>query len=130
MAQKRKWLAMGIHGLWLIRLSALALGFAGWLVYLFFWLTIRVSGSLTLEFGTWGPSWIKWFELWIEPVILSGWLAFFGWAIWRETKAYARRLERTRPPSPVESLSRPTPSKGIIRALREIDAANSYSDAD
>jgi hypothetical protein len=130
MVQKWKWLIMGIHGSWWISLSALALGFSGWLVYLFFWFSIRVSGALTLEFGTWGPPWLKWFELWIEPFILLGWLAFFGWAIWREAKAYGRRVERAGSRNPDESSGRPPASKGFIRALREMDATNNYSDAD
>ena len=67
-----------------IKIIALALGVAGWVTYSMIWLGVRIFGSVTLTFGKWGPGWLEWLELWIEPVILLGWLAFLVWVLWRE----------------------------------------------
>ena len=67
-----------------MRLIALALGLAGWITYLILWIGVRIFGFVTLTFGNWGPSWVGWFELWIEPAILVGWIALLTWVMLAE----------------------------------------------
>ncbi len=70
--------------IYLLKLTALALGVAGWITYFILWLGVRIYGSMNLSFGVWGPSWIHWFETWIEPVILVGILALLVGALLHE----------------------------------------------
>lgn len=67
-----------------VKIIALALGVAGWITYAMIWLGVRMFGSVTLTFGKWGPGWLKWIELWVEPLIIISWLAFLVWVLWRE----------------------------------------------
>lgn len=67
-----------------LRFMALALGLAGWLVYLGIWVGVRAWGEVVLTFGIWGPSWVKWFELWMEPVIILSWVVLLVWVLHRE----------------------------------------------
>lgn len=71
-------------GIYLLKLTILSLGVSGWITYSILWLTVRIYGSINLSFGVWGPSWIHWFETWIEPVILVGILALLTWALFHE----------------------------------------------
>lgn len=67
-----------------LRFMALALGLAGWLVYLGIWIGVRAWGEVVLTFGVWGPNWVEWFELWVEPAIILSWVALLVWALQRE----------------------------------------------
>lgn len=69
-----------------LRFMALALGLAGWLVYLGIWIGVRAWGEVVLTFGVWGPKWVEWFELWLEPAIILSWVALLVWALHRELK--------------------------------------------
>jgi hypothetical protein len=62
---------------------ALGLGFAGQLTYFLLWLSVRVYGSVILQFGIWGGPRVEWFENWVEPLILLSWLSIIGWALWQ-----------------------------------------------
>ena len=64
-----------------LRFVALLLGFSGVLTYSLLWLAIRVFGSVPLSFGIWGPEWVLFFELWIEPIILAMWLGLTLWVL-------------------------------------------------
>ena len=74
----------GRPGATTIRAFALGLIILGQSGYFLIWLGIRSWGSLTLTFGTWGPSWLLWFERWIEPLIILAGIAFTAFVIWRE----------------------------------------------
>ncbi len=67
-----------------LRFMALVLGLAGWLVYLGIWIAVRTWGELVLTFGIWGPQWVEWFELWLEPAIIVSWVALLVWALHHE----------------------------------------------
>jgi len=73
--------------LWVFKLLALSLGIAGWATYFILWFGVRVYGSLHMSFGVWGPSWITWFEKWIEPTILIAFIAILAWAFIHELKS-------------------------------------------
>jgi len=66
--------------IYLLKLTALALGVTGWITYFILWFGVRIYGSMNLSFGVW-LSYLKWFETWIEPVILVGILALLVWAL-------------------------------------------------
>ncbi len=70
--------------LWILKIMALALGIAGWVTYFMLWFGVRIHGSLDLSFGVWGPSWVKWFETWIEPLVLLAIVAVITWALFRQ----------------------------------------------
>ena len=83
----------------LLKVLALAFIITGQSGYLLIWLAIRTWGELTLTFGTWGPSWVLWFERWIEPLIILTGIAFVAMVLWRDPnpKGTARKLRgRTR----------------------------------
>ena len=83
----------------LLKALALTLIIAGQLGYLLIWLGIRTWGELTLTFGTWGPSWVLWFERWIEPLLILTGIAFVSLVLWRDAnpKGTPRELRgRTR----------------------------------
>jgi len=80
--------------IYLLKLTILSLGVSGWITYSILWLTVRIHGSMNLSFGVWGPSWIHWFETWIEPVILVGILALLIWALLHEMKRTSDRIIR------------------------------------
>lgn len=68
----------------LLKVLALTTIIAGQSGYLLIWLAIRAWGEVTLTFGTWGPSWVLWFEHWIEPLIILMGMAFVALILWRE----------------------------------------------
>jgi len=61
------------------RLSAAALGVAGWLVYIYFWLLVRFQGFVVFDFGIYYSK-LEWFENWIEPFFLIGILVLTIWS--------------------------------------------------
>ena len=67
-----------------LRVVALTLVVLGQSGYFLIWLAIRAWGELTLTFGNWGPSWLLWFERWIEPVVILGVIVVVGVVLWRE----------------------------------------------
>ena len=67
-----------------MRVLVLMLGLAGWLVYFGLWLGVRMTGGLLLQFGVWGPPWVEWFELWVEPAVLLSWIMLLAWVLVRE----------------------------------------------
>ncbi len=67
-----------------LRVVALPLVVLGQSGYLLTWLGIRAWGEITLTFGNWGPSWLLWFERWIEPVVILGVVVVVGVVLWRE----------------------------------------------
>lgn len=75
-----------------LRFMALALGLAGWLVYLGIWIAVRAWGELVLTFGIWGPRWVEFFELWVEPAIIVSWVALIVWALHHELANPASKL--------------------------------------
>lgn len=72
--------------LWMFKVIALSLGIAGWVTYFILWSGVRIYGSMNLSFGEWGPSWMKWFETWIEPLVLVSIIAVITWALFHEMK--------------------------------------------
>ena len=79
----------------LVALTAVILGQSG---YFLIWLAIRVWGDLTLTFGNWGPSWLLWFERWVEPFVLLGGMALVGYVLWREMSSADAVRERASVP--------------------------------
>ncbi len=67
-----------------LRVAALTLVVLGQSGYLLIWLGIRAWGEITLTFGNWGPSWLLWFERWVEPVVILGVVVVVGVVLWRE----------------------------------------------
>ena len=45
---------------------------------------VRIWGEVVLTFGIWGPGWVEWFELWMEPAIIISWVALLVWALHHE----------------------------------------------
>jgi uncharacterized protein involved in cysteine biosynthesis len=68
-----------------LRVVAITLVVLGQSGYLLIWLGIRAWGEITLTFGNWGPSWLLWFERWVEPVVILGVIVVVGVVLWRET---------------------------------------------
>ena len=79
----------------IVALTAVVLGQSG---YFLIWLAIRVWGDLTLTFGNWGPSWLLWFERWVEPFVLLGGMALVAYVLWREMSAADAVRERASGP--------------------------------
>ncbi len=75
-----------------LRFIALTLGLAGWITYFILWSGVRLFGFVTLTFGDWGPSWLEWFELWIEPVILISWMGLIIWVLLAEIFGFSTSL--------------------------------------
>lgn len=61
------------------KLAAAALGVAGWAVYSYFWLMVRIQGSMRFNFSDYVN--LHWFETWIEPFFLFGILALIVWSL-------------------------------------------------
>lgn len=81
-----------------LRVVALTLVVLGQSGYLLIWLAIRAWGEITVTFGNWGPSWLLWFERWVEPVVILGVVVVVGVVLWREMTRGDDIRERVAPP--------------------------------
>ena len=81
-----------------LRVVAITLVVLGQSGYLLIWLGIRAWGEITLTFGNWGPSWLLWFERWVEPVVILGVIVVVGVVLWRETTRGEDVREVSAPP--------------------------------
>lgn len=87
-----------LDGRTVLRIVAVTLVVLGQSGYLLIWIAMRAWGEITLTFGNWGPSWLLWFERWIEPVVILGVVVVVGVVLWREM---SRRDDvRQRVPAP------------------------------
>ncbi len=58
-----------------------ALGLSTCLGYTLLWFAVRVSGPVRYNFSS--VPWVRWLELWVEPVVLLVTAAYFLWGMAR-----------------------------------------------